>query len=83
MNQPRGCRPLPASTRNNAIQRTELTEAEGRDDYRQLSLIGVPAAAIARRTGRTKETVENALKAEASTAGAKALERGCTTFPSP
>lgn len=60
------------------IQRAELTEADEADAYHQLSLIGVPAAAIAKKTGRTKDKVENALKAKASTTGAKALESGYT-----
>ena len=48
------------------IQRAELTEADEADAYHQLSLIGVSAAAIAKKTGRTKTTVEGALKAKAS-----------------
>lgn len=60
------------------IQRAELTEADEADAYHQLSLIGVSAAAIAKKTGRTKAKVENALKAKASTTGTKALESGYT-----
>ena len=60
------------------IQRTELTEADEADAYHQLSLIGVSAADIAKKTGRTKTTVESALKAKASTTGAKALDNGYT-----
>ena len=60
------------------IQRAELTEADEADAYHQLSLIGVPAAAIAKKTGRTKDKVESALKAKASTTGTKALESGYT-----
>ena len=60
------------------IQRTELTEADEADAYHQLSLIGVSAADIAKKTGRTKATVESALKAKASTTGAKALDNGYT-----
>jgi len=60
------------------VQRAELTEADEADAYHQLSLIGVSAAAIAKKTGRTKDKVENALKAKASTAGTKALESGYT-----
>jgi ParB family transcriptional regulator, chromosome partitioning protein len=60
------------------IQRTELTEADEVDAYHQLSLIGVSAADIAKKTGRTKTTVESALKAKASTTGAKALDNGYT-----
>ncbi|MDQ0636400.1 ParB family chromosome partitioning protein [Arthrobacter pascens] len=60
------------------IQRAELTEADEADAYHQLSLIGVSAAAIAKKTGRTKTTVESALKAKASDAGAAALGKGYT-----
>lgn len=60
------------------IQRAELTEADEADAYHQLSLIGVSAAAIAKKTGRTKTTVEGALKAKASDAGAAALDKGYT-----
>jgi len=52
------------------IQRAELTEADEADAYHQLSLIGVSAAAIAKKTGRKKTTIEGALKAKASEAGA-------------
>lgn len=58
------------------IQRAELTEADEADAYHQLSLIGVSAAAIAKKTGRKKTTVEGALKAKASGAGSAALGRG-------
>jgi ParB family chromosome partitioning protein len=60
------------------IQRAELTEADEADAYHQLSLIGVSAAAIAKKTGRTKTTVEGALKAKSSTAGSAALGKGHT-----
>lgn len=60
------------------IQRAELTEADEADAYHQLALIGVSAAAIAKKTGRTKTTVEGALKAKASDAGAAALGKGYT-----
>jgi ParB family chromosome partitioning protein len=60
------------------IQRAELTEADEADAFHQLSLIGVSAAAIAKKTGRTKTTVEGALKAKASDAGAAALGKGYT-----
>ncbi|MDP9890010.1 ParB family chromosome partitioning protein [Arthrobacter oryzae] len=58
------------------IQRAELTEADEADAYHQLSLIGVSAAQIAKKTGRTKTTVEGALKAKASVAGTAALGKG-------
>ncbi|MEQ4568492.1 ParB/RepB/Spo0J family partition protein [Paenarthrobacter sp. CAP02] len=58
------------------IQRAELTAADEADAYHQLSLIGVSAAAIAKKTGRKKTAVEGALKAKASEAGTAALDRG-------
>jgi ParB family chromosome partitioning protein len=58
------------------IQRAELTEADEADAYHQLSLIGVSAASIAKKTGRKKTAVEGALKAKASEAGTAALDRG-------
>lgn len=60
------------------IQRAELTEADEADAYHQLSLIGVPAAAIAKKTGRTKTSVESALKAKSTETGAAALGKGYT-----
>jgi ParB family chromosome partitioning protein len=60
------------------IQRSALTEADEAEAYHQLSLIGVSAAQIAKKTGRTKITVEDALKAKSTTAGDAALGRGCT-----
>jgi ParB family chromosome partitioning protein len=58
------------------IQRAELTEADEAEAYHQLSLIGVPAAAIAKKTGRTKAAVEGALKAKSTGTGAAALGKG-------
>jgi len=58
------------------IQRAELTEADEAEAYHQLSLIGVSAGAIAKKTGRTKSSVESALKAKSSDAGAAALGKG-------
>jgi len=58
------------------IQRAALTEADEADAYHQLSLIGVSVSQIAKKTGRTKTTVEGALKAKASEAGTAALGRG-------
>ncbi|MEO5314331.1 ParB/RepB/Spo0J family partition protein [Pseudarthrobacter sp. CC12] len=60
------------------IQRAELTEADEAEAYHQLSLIGVSAAAIAKKTGRTKTTVESALKAKSTETGAAALGKGYT-----
>ncbi|TJY66302.1 ParB/RepB/Spo0J family partition protein [Arthrobacter sp. CAU 1506] len=60
------------------IQRSALAEADEAEAYHQLSLIGVSAAQIAKKTGRTKNTVEDALKAKSTTAGDAALGRGCT-----
>lgn len=58
------------------IHRAEMTAADEADAYHQLSLFGVSAAAIAKKTGRTKTTVESALKAKASEAGTAALGKG-------
>ncbi|WP_416430384.1 ParB/RepB/Spo0J family partition protein [Paenarthrobacter nicotinovorans] len=60
------------------IQRAAMTEADEADAYHQLSLIGVSAAAIAKKTGRKKAAVEGALKAKASEAGTAALGKGLT-----
>jgi ParB family chromosome partitioning protein len=60
------------------IQRAELTEADEAEAYHQLSLIGVSAATIAKKTGRTKTTVESALRAKSTGTGAAALGRGHT-----
>ncbi|SDQ03496.1 MULTISPECIES: ParB/RepB/Spo0J family partition protein [Micrococcaceae] len=60
------------------IQRAGLTEADEADAYHQLSLIGVSASVIARKTGRTKSTVESAIKAKTSDTGAAALGKGHT-----
>lgn len=60
------------------IHRAAMTDADEADAYHQLSLIGVSAAAIAKKTGRTKTTVEGALKAKASEAGTAALGKGLT-----
>jgi ParB family chromosome partitioning protein len=60
------------------IQRAELTEADEADAYHQLSLIGVSAAAIAKKTGRTRTTVESALKAKSTDTGNAALGKGYT-----
>ncbi|SEJ78737.1 chromosome partitioning protein, ParB family [Arthrobacter sp. yr096] len=60
------------------IQRAAMTEADEADAYHQLSLIGVSAAAIAKKTGRKKAAVEGALKAKASEAGTAALGKGHT-----
>ncbi|MGY4542508.1 ParB family chromosome partitioning protein [Arthrobacter sp. UYNi723] len=60
------------------IQRSALTEADEADAYHQLSLIGVSAASIAKKTGRNKTAVESALKAKSSEAGAAALGKGYT-----
>ncbi|QHK22508.1 ParB/RepB/Spo0J family partition protein (plasmid) [Pseudarthrobacter psychrotolerans] len=60
------------------IQRAELTQADEADAYHQLSLIGVSAAAIAKKTGRTRTTVESALKAKSTDSGSAALGKGYT-----
>jgi ParB family chromosome partitioning protein len=60
------------------VQRTELTERDEAEAYHQLALIGVSAADIAKKTGRTKTVVESALKAKSSNAGTEALHNGYT-----
>lgn len=60
------------------VQRTGLTDADEADAFHQLSLLGVSAAQIAKKTGRAKTTVEGALKARKSTTGEAALAKGRT-----
>lgn len=60
------------------IHRAEMTAADEAEAYHQLSLFGVSASVIAKKTGRTKTTVEGALKAKASEAGSAALGKGYT-----
>jgi ParB family chromosome partitioning protein len=60
------------------VQRAAMTDADEADAYHQLSLLGVSAAAIAKKTGRKKAAVEGALKAKASDAGTAALGKGHT-----
>ena len=59
-------------------QRAGLNEADRADAYQQLALLGVSAAQIAKRTGAKKATVEDAIKAKSTDAGAKALHDGYT-----
>ncbi|MFJ6003946.1 ParB/RepB/Spo0J family partition protein [Arthrobacter sp. NPDC092385] len=58
------------------VQRSALTDADEADAFHQLSLLGVSAAQIAKKTGRAKTQVEGALKAKKSTAGEAALSKG-------
>ncbi|OUM44628.1 ParB/RepB/Spo0J family partition protein [Arthrobacter sedimenti] len=60
------------------VQRSALTDADEADAFHQLSLLGVSAAQIAKKTGRAKTHVEGALKARKSTAGEAALSKGRT-----
>lgn len=60
------------------IQRTELSGADEADAYKQLSLMGISAAQMAKGTGRDKTVVEGTLKASATGAGTKALQEGMT-----
>jgi ParB family chromosome partitioning protein len=53
------------------IQRSALTEADEAEAYHQLCLIGVSAAQVAKKTGRTTITVEDALKAKSATGGGR------------
>lgn len=58
------------------IQRAELGHADQADAFQQLSLLGMPAAKIAKKMGRTKVDVEQGIAAKSSEAGFKALEEG-------
>jgi len=58
------------------IHRADMTHADEADAYEQLSLLGITAAQIAKKTGRDKTMVAGALKAKASSTGAKALHDG-------
>ena len=58
------------------IQRTELGHADQAVAFQQLSLLGLPAAKIAKKTGRTKTIVEQGIAAKSTDAGTKALEDG-------
>ncbi len=60
------------------VQRSALTDADEADAFHQLSLLGVSAAQIAKKTGRAKTTVEAALTAKRSAAGEVALSKGRT-----
>ncbi len=60
------------------VQCSALTDADEADAYHQLSLLGVSAAQIAKKTGRAKTAVEGALKAKKSAAGEAALAKGRT-----
>ncbi|MGY4859531.1 ParB/RepB/Spo0J family partition protein [Cryobacterium sp. AP23] len=54
-------------------QRAGLTEAEHVAAFQQLSLFGVPASEIAKKTGAKKETVKKALAVAGNAAAAAAL----------
>lgn len=58
------------------IQRAELRHADQAAAFQQLSLLGMPAAKIAKKMGRTKADVEQGIAAKSTDAGAKALEDG-------
>lgn len=58
--------------------RTKLTDADRADAFHQMSLIGVSASKIAKKTGSTKETVAQALKVKANATAAEALDYGMT-----
>lgn len=51
------------------VRRSALSGADEAEAYDQLSLMGVSAEHIAKRTGRTRTEVRDALKAKKSTAG--------------
>ena len=58
------------------IQRTELGHADQAVAFQQLSLLGMPAAKIAKKMGRTKADVDQGIAAKSTDAGFKALEEG-------
>jgi ParB family chromosome partitioning protein len=58
--------------------RSGLTDGDRAEAFHQMSLLGVSAGSIAKKTGRAKKAVEGALKAKASEAGAAALGKGLT-----
>ena len=58
------------------IQRAELGHADQAVAFQQLSLLGMPAAKIAKKMGRTKADVEQGIAAKSTDAGFKALEEG-------
>lgn len=59
-------------------QRTGFTDAERADGYEQLSLLGMTAGQIARRTHSTKQTVEHGLTARQSDTAREHLAAGLT-----
>ena len=59
-------------------QRTGFTDAERADGYEQLSLLGMTAGQIARRTHSTKQTVEHGLTARQSDTAREHLASGLT-----
>ncbi|WP_298255520.1 ParB N-terminal domain-containing protein [uncultured Arthrobacter sp.] len=59
-------------------QRLGLSERDRAEAFHQLSLMGIPAAQIAKKTGTKKTTVETALKVRSNTAATEALDRGWT-----
>ena len=58
--------------------RQALTDKDRAEAFHQLSLLGVSAAQIARKTGAKKTTVETALKVRANDTATKALAEGWT-----
>lgn len=58
--------------------RRALTDGDRADAYHQMSLLGVSATMIARRTGAKKTTVQTALAVKANEKAAAALAQGLT-----
>lgn len=58
--------------------RRALTDGDRADAYHQMSLLGVSATMIARRTGAKKATVQTALRVKANDTAAAALAQGIT-----
>ncbi|MUK02227.1 hypothetical protein GM708_10000 [Vibrio cholerae] len=59
-------------------QRLALNDRDRTEAFHQLSLMGITAAQIARKTGTKKTTVETALKVRANTTATEALTAGWT-----
>lgn len=56
--------------------RAAMTDADRAETYHQLSLLGMSAAAIAKRTSKPKADIAVALKAKSDTTSAEALGKG-------
>jgi ParB family chromosome partitioning protein len=59
-------------------QRLALSDRDRTEAFHQLSLMGIPAAQIAKKTGTKKTLVETALKVRANDTATQALDQGWT-----